>query len=133
MKIPKLKIFYYLVFVVYLSSINVHQFFHHHEEEHGNDGSSNRLHTHSFDNSKNDSQSIQSEFHSTDNKYFDEKHTLNSFSFLITNSVIIISSEEIEFADQENSTFTNHQFRKDINFSRDTYVLTESNLPPPIS
>lgn len=131
MKFHKLKILYYLVFVIYLSSINVHQFFHHHEEEHNNNVPGNRLHTHTFDNSQKNDISLRDEFHSADNKYFDENHTLNSLSFLTNNSVIVISFENFEVEYQKSNTSATYPFRMDTKFLRDKYVLSEANLPPP--
>ena len=133
MKIRMLKIFYYLILVVYLTSINVYPFFHHHQEGHYNGGLGDILHTHSFDSSQGYDHTSHTEFHSDQNNYFDENHALTSSGFLFTNSIIILSYHIIGIDVQKENTFSKLLIQPGNTFSRDTYVLTESNLPPPIS
>jgi len=131
MRIQKLKIFYYLVFVIYLTSINIHPFFHHHQEGHEQVG--NILHSHLIDHSRGNEQPGHIELHSAQNNYFDENHILNSSGFLLTSSFIIIPNQIIEVSDQEQNSLEVLTAQSDCKISREKYVLSESNLPPPLS
>lgn len=131
MKNHKLKIFHYLLFLIYLTSINVHPFFHHHLE--GHDEYSDTLHTHLIDDSIGEENTDHTEFHSAQNNYFDENHILNSSGFILSNTIIILSYQAIEITNQEQNSFTELTTQSERKISRDKYVLTEANLPPPIS
>ena len=119
------------MFVIYLTSINVHSFFHHHQEGHEEDG--NILHSHLIEHSRGNENTGHTEFHSAQNNYFDETHILISTGFLLTSSFIIIPIQIIESNYQEQNTFTELTTQSECKISRDKYVLTEANLPPPIS
>lgn len=131
MRIQKLKILYYLIFVIYLTSINVQFFFHHHQE--GHDEGGNLLHSHLIDHSSDSEDTNHIEFHSAENNYFDENHIFNTTSFIFSNAIIIVSAQTILANDQEQNSFAVLTTQSDCIISRDKYVLTEANLPPPIS
>lgn len=131
MNFQKRKILYYLIFVIYLTSIIVHPFFHHHQE--GHDEGSDILHTHLINHSQGNEHTGQTEFHSDQNNYFDENHILISTGFLLTSSFINIPNQIIEVSEQEQNSSEVLIAQSDCKISREKYVLTEANLPPPLS
>lgn len=133
MKIYRHKIFYSVVFAIYLGSIGTHQFFHNHEEDHDNSASSNRLHTHLLDQSLNNDLANNIEFHVDENDYFNQDHIVTGYYFQSFTTSISIIIETNELNSIENSSFVACQNQHNTNFSKDKYVFTETNLPPPLS
>jgi len=122
-----------VILFAYLITVISAGFYHSHDEDLNTQPISTGLHTHIFNQSTDNNEFDAHELHFNGQEYFDEDHILIVFSlkqyipgicFVSENSDLkktIISSARI-IANDDNEKC-----------SRDKYVLTEANLPPPLS
>ncbi|MBT8382300.1 MAG: hypothetical protein KJO59_08070 [Ignavibacteria bacterium] len=133
MKKSKTNIVKTVILFTYLITVISAGFYHSHAEDLNTLAVSKDLHTHIFDNTTGNNDFDAHELHKTGQDYFDEDHILQLFNLKLHISTLFFTIENSDIRKSFNSTpgiSTNYE---NGNCVRDKYVLTETNLPPPLS